>query len=638
LAAEVVALRRQLELVEASPGWRVILWYRQALRRAQWKHPRTYRIWAKAADWLIRTIRRQPAPAPIPPRGPLPGPDDLLYEDWIRLAEPSGAELERQRAEWEQFGYRPLISVVLPVYSVPLEVLQECVRSVEAQTYPNWELCVAHGLPDDTEARSYLGQAAAGDSRIRLRLLDGNAGISGNTNEALGMARGEYVAFVDHDDALAPFALFEVVRFLNQRPELDFIYSDSDYLSVDGARRYLPFFKPAWSPNLLLAVNYITHLSVVRRSVALELGGCRSECDGAQDLDFTLRLARRGARIGHIPKILYHWRPTASSAASSMEAKPYVPSAQLRCVGEHLGALGRRATPRTLGKGVVWLEWDPQHRPEVSILLVQDAARGRGRGLLRRWKKPPEGVREVIALGWGTTRTGNGSRIRAVEVEAGESLAEALNRVVREASAPVVLFLDAELEGEPGWLEELTGPFEDPAIAVVGAKLLDRRTGRLRHAGIVFNPDGEARNLFEGMVEGFAEPFGGDSWYRDVLAVSGACMAVRREAFLEAGGFESQPAYPRLDIDLCLRLRTKLEMDVLCNPRARLWQWRAAVLERWIGEPAPESARRHFQALFPEGDPFFNPNLVQESGGLRLRAPLGREIHDAREAAGMAGG
>ncbi|MGZ3459173.1 MAG: glycosyltransferase family 2 protein, partial [Archangium sp.] len=235
------------------------------------------------------------------------------YRAWIARNEPDAAGLAAQRDEQAGFAHRPLISILTPVYNTPADVLREMIRSVREQTYPNWELCLVDGHSQQAHVREILHDAAR-DERIRIRLLTQNLGISGNTNEALAMARGEFIALLDHDDTLAPFALYEVVKRLNAEPETDVLYSDEDRVDADGTRHTF-FFKPDWSPDLLQSFMYTGHLTVYRRSLVEELGGFRSEFDLSQDYDLALRLTERTEAIAHIPKVLYHWRTLQGSAA-----------------------------------------------------------------------------------------------------------------------------------------------------------------------------------------------------------------------------------------------------------------------------------------------------------------------------------
>ncbi len=616
LKGEIRLLREELQSLYSSPAWRLVSVYRRWLRRTEERWPGVYRLYASLANrFALRFVDAQPAA----------GTDSTitaLYHEWIQETEPSAIELELQREHASQLPYQPLISVLLPVFRVPLWVLRAAVDSVCSQTYPNWELCLAHGDPDDAEARDYLLRLSRSEPRITVRLLDSNLGISGNTNAALSMATGEFVALLDHDDTLAPFALFEVACFLNGRRELNFIYSDSDMLDDGGQCRFRPYFKPGWSRNLILSVNYVTHLCVIRSQIAREVGGFRPEFDGAQDWDFFLRVAADGSRVAHIAKVLYHWRRGPTSVASlGFTVKPYAAEAQMRTLASHFAAEGKAVEPSLVRTDTVHLRWASEEKLSVSVVIVSAGFSARAALLAERLaRRAGPDLLEIVVPVRGRA-PGTSSRVGVVEIEESQSTAEALNRAAAKCRGDVIVFLDQTVTCPEGWLKEITGPLQDRATGAVGAKLLDSRSSRIRHAGIVFNSDGEARNLFSGMEEGGEEPFGSDRWSRDVLAVSGACFSVRRDVFLRVGGFHAVPLYPRLDIDLCLRLRLEEGLGIVSNPYARMTQNGPALLESWLSRGAEQQGRERFEALFPDGDPFFNPNLEQTEGSIQFRTP-----------------
>ncbi len=256
--------------------------------------------------------------------------DTPQYHRWIKKHEPSPRELARQRTTI--LARRPLISVVVPAYNTPERFFSEMIESVRTQTYPHWELCIADG---GSSASHHPGA----DNRIRLQHLDENRGIAGNTNAALAMATGDYVAFLDHDDVLAPFALHALAEAINRHPDADFFYSDEDKLDESG-QRVDPCFKPGWSPDLLRHHNYICHLVVLKRSLLERLGGIRPGFDGAQDYELVLRASEKAEQIVHIPLVLYHWRLHPQSTAQNTASKQYLVDAGKRALEEHLHRIG----------------------------------------------------------------------------------------------------------------------------------------------------------------------------------------------------------------------------------------------------------------------------------------------------------
>ncbi len=262
------------------------------------------------------------------------------YRDWQQRHEPGPAELDAQRRH--VCAETPRISIVVPVYDTPQGFLEEMIESVLAQTYSNWELLLADGASRASWVRPTLERYAARDSRIKARFLNENGGISRNTNAALPDATGDFIGFLDHDDALAPFALFELAAAINREPDADLIYSDEDLLDPHG-QRWHPRFKPDWSPETLLGSNYVLHFLVIRSKLLNELGGLRPEFDGSQDHDLALRAGERTCRVVHIPKVLYHWRQHSNSTALNPASKSYAVAAGHRAVREALARRGVEA-------------------------------------------------------------------------------------------------------------------------------------------------------------------------------------------------------------------------------------------------------------------------------------------------------
>ena len=263
------------------------------------------------------------------------------YKDWILKNEPRKEQLAIQRAKANNFDNKPLISLVMPVWNTPKKILNETISSVLQQTYENLELCIADGN-SNRKTQKILSTWAKKDRRIKVKFLDGNRGIAVNSNEALTLAHGEYVAFLDHDDLLAPFALFEVVNRLQSDTNVDLFYSDEDKTNQTG-QRFEPFFKPDFNPDYLRSVNYMPHFLTVRKSLGDEIGWFQEGYDGAQDYDLILRLVEKARTIAHIPMILYHWRVWTNSTSGSAEAKPYANVSGKKALQEHFNRVGLSA-------------------------------------------------------------------------------------------------------------------------------------------------------------------------------------------------------------------------------------------------------------------------------------------------------
>jgi GT2 family glycosyltransferase len=557
--------------------------------------------WVIRARWRRRSRRRvMERGAPANPR--------------IR-GMPSGAELRRQ----------PLVSVVTPVYDTDPRWLRRAVESVRAQTYPHWQLCICDDGSTDDATRRALAQLA-GDPSIRLVRNDANSGISAASNRALELAEGEFVAFLDHDDELAPDALLECVWVLTEQPETDVVYTDEDKVDRRGwhSKR---FHKPDWSPELFRGVMYVGHLLVVRRSLVDEVGGFDPAFDGVQDYELMLRLSERTQRIQHVPRILYHWRKLPGSVASSTDAKPGIPALQAAAVNAHLArcSVEAEAQPHpTLPHRVVM---HPKRRaawPSVDVVIpTKDAPDHIGRCLDSLYGLTAYPNFQVYVVDNGTTdpdalRAIHGSGANAVPFDGEFNFSRAVNHGVAAGSGDFVLLLNNDTEVvRPDWLEALVWPAELPDVGAVGPLLLypDRT---VQHAGVVLGIRGTADHLMRGYppdADGYA---GSLACTREVSAVTGACLLVRRELYEELGGLDAHFAIHYQDVDLCLRIRRR-GLRNLFTPRSVLIHHesasrgaqydhldRALLLDRWADTIA-------------RGDPYYNPWLSLGGSDYRVR-------------------
>ena len=280
------------------------------------------------------------------------------YDIWIALNEPSAYELELQRKI--KFPNMPKFSIVVPLYNTPREYLHDMIESVLNQSYENWELCLADGKSENHEEIMQIVQSFCND-KIKYVLCEENKGISGNTNQAISLATGDYIAFVDHDDTIAPFALFEIANCINHSSSVDFIYSDDDRITTTHGKRANPCFKPDFSIDRLRCCNYIGHLTVVKKSLMDEIGVLNSEYDGSQDYDFVLRATEKARRIEHIPKILYHWRMHENSVSLNENSKTYAFDAAKQAIAAHIKRVGFKAEVKD---GIITNSYKVEYRIE----------------------------------------------------------------------------------------------------------------------------------------------------------------------------------------------------------------------------------------------------------------------------------
>ena len=549
---------------------------------------------------------------------PVPSPISMNYAEWILEREPSEIQLLEQRKKVKNFSYRPKISIILPIFNTPLPFLTDLVRSVTAQTYDNWELCIANGSPENAPLIDELERYAKTDTHIRVLHLDRNYGISGNTNKALEMANGEFTALLDHDDTLAPFALFEIISLLQESPNLDMIYSDHDYLSTDGIKRLWPLFKPDWSPEIMYSANYITHLTVIRTSLIHQVGGFEPSTDGAQDWDLFFRVVNMTKRIAHIPKILYHWRETAQSTANNSNAKPYAAQVQLDVISNQLKRRGVTQVESFFDpKGGIHVRWSFP-REKVSIIIptrgVNNLLKNCISSILEKTAYPDY---EILIINNGSKKPHEfpyfeelsvNNRIKILHSDGDFNFSRVNNYAVSHASGKYILLLNNDIEVlNNDWLDEMVQWAGIPEIGAVGTKLL-RPNGLIQHAGIIVGMGGFAGHIYADQMENTSGIFGSTNWYRNLSAVTAACMMVRKEVYEEIGGLNEEFLLNGNDVEFGLRLN-RAGYRVLYNPFAILRHVESAT---HLGKIPPQDFKTsyiHYKNVLDAGDSFFNPNL-----------------------------
>jgi GT2 family glycosyltransferase len=463
---------------------------------------------------------------------------EAAYQGFLARHE---TEAPRTALTWE-----PLVSVIVPVFDAPEHFLAEALQSVLDQTYTHWELCAADGGPTGSPGSQMLAAFSARDSRIRVVPLDRNRGIAGNSNAALGEARGEFVAFLDQDDLLATSSLGALVARLERERDLDLVYSDKDNVTPWG-ERYAPYFKPDWSPELFLSSNFVTHLCLVRRLLVDAAGGFDASMDGAQDWDLLLRVTEKTDRIAHVPRVLHHWRSLATSCASSFDAKPYAREAQRRTVQAHLDRRGVSGRVEVGRDGLVRIIPTASRHPPLSVVA---------RGL--------SAVPGAGAYG---------------DVEIVTDAAQ--------AAGELLLFWDPGTKpvAHDTWLKEMAFWAMQPGIGAVGP-LVRGPDGRIAEAGLAV-ADGRVLRLFAGADERRWTPLGLPTWYRNVLAPARGALMTRRDVFQRLGGMGADA------LDYALRAH-RAGLRNLVVPTA-LMQGEHSL------EPLP--------APGIDSDPCFNPNL-----------------------------
>lgn len=453
------------------------------------------------------------------------------YQEWILLNEPDEAELDAQRTASEKLAYKPLISIVTPVFNPPNDVLEELIESVLEQTYPHFELYLGN-FGDSQDTKDLIAKYVKLDKRVKTHDFADNIGIAGNSNQILERVTGEFIALLDHDDTLSHDALYENAVMLNDKP-YDFLYSDKDKIDEAG-HRFEPLFKPQLSPEMLLNINYLTHLNVMRTSIVRDIGGWDSETDGAQDWDLFLRVVAAAKHVGHVPKILYHWRVIATSTAMSIETKPYALAGQRRAIDKYL-QLQDISAQAYHDKTELFIKWDGDQLDRSPLIFVHYSSLANTARLIRQVGKVAEAPEYAILF--------EGSDAEAAKIQAytGSDVVayvpDTFTKVFaayikkRKAAERTVLFMrdDVRLPRQTAWYENLTGWLLIKQVGAVSGRLVDRHDLIIDSAGVI-TPSQDYYPLFYKFPRFYQSYLGNAEWVRNVSMISNQFSATRLSA------------------------------------------------------------------------------------------------------------
>ncbi len=561
-------------------------------------------------------------------------PEEVPYGPWYEAYAPKEETLQKQREH--TFAYAPLISIAVPAYKTPPVFLREMIGSLLSQTYANWELCIANGSPQDEEMRRILDENEAKDQRIRVVTLKENLGIAENTNAALSMARGEFVGLLDHDDLLAPNALYEIVSALSKDETIDAVYTDEDKVTMNLDEHFQPHLKPDFNLDLLRSNNYICHFFAVRHSVMEKAGGFRKEFDGAQDHDFIFRCVENSRKVGHIPEILYHWRTHKASTADNPASKMYAYEAGKRAVESHLERVGTKGrVSHTPDFGFFRVQYPVQGHPKISIIIPNKDEKETLQTCLKSIREKTDYDNyEIIIIENNSTsdeifqyykELSKDPLIRLLRWKKEFNYSAINNYGVRAADGDYVLFLNNDVKViTKGWLKEMLGVCQRREVGAVGVKLI-YPDNTIQHAGCVVGMGGIAGHMFTDMPSGRSGYLHKASILQDMSAVTAACMMMKKSVFKEAGGFTEELAVAFNDVDLCLKVNQGGHL-VVYDPYVQLYHMESKSRGKEDSKDKVvrfqdeiEYMRSHWIKILKEGDPYYNKNLSLTKWNYSLR-------------------
>lgn len=551
-------------------------------------------------------------------------PEEVPYGPWYQIYQPSQEVLAKQRMKkWKQ---APKISVAVPAFMTPELFLRQMIESMLAQTYSNWELCIANGSPDDEKMEKVLKEYTAKDSRVICKTLTDNRGIAENTNAAFSMASGDFIGLLDHDDILAPNALYEIAMAIGSNEDIDVVYTDEDKVTMDLSEYFQPHLKPDFSLDLLRSNNYICHFFVVKRELMEKAGGFRKEFDGAQDYDFIFRCTEKAQNIVHVPEILYHWRTHKASTADNPASKMYAFEAGKRAIEAHLERCKTSGTvSHTKDLGFYRVEYPVIGRPLVSIIIPNKDEKETLEKCLKSIRRHTayDNLEIIIAENNSTTEMifeyykelEQLPDCKVITWKGEFNYSSINNFAVSHCKGQYLLFLNNDIEViTPNWLEEMLGNCQRKEVGVVGAKLY-YPDDTIQHAGCVVGMGGIAGHMFVDMPKERSGYLHKASIQQDMSAVTAACMMIERQLFEDVEGFTEALSVAFNDVDLCLKIRTAGYL-VVYDPYVQLYHYESKSrgkednkekVKRFQEEI--EYIRCQWEDILKKGDPYYNKNL-----------------------------
>jgi glycosyltransferase involved in cell wall biosynthesis len=571
--------------------------------------------------------------------GPTPGYNS--YAEWLSRNEaPEEIDSDYLGRQIASMKNPPVISVVTPVFNTKAEWLREAIDSVRNQIYPHWELCIADDASTAPHVRPILQEYQQKDSRIKVAYRDSTGHISQASNSALALATGDFVALLDHDDLLAPHALYHIAARLQSEPEAMILYSDEDKIAEDGTRTE-PHFKSDWNPDLFFSQNYICHLCVLRRSLLEKIAGFRTGVEGSQDHDLLLRCLPHVSheQILHIPRVLYHWRIHPQSTALSAGGKTYTTDAALKALEDYLDQHGPQGirVEEGLVANTYRVRWPiPAAQPLVSLLIPTRDRRELTEAAVTSIREKSDYQNfEILILDNGSTDPSTleyfkkiqkkDSRVRVLPYDRPFNYSAINNYGASQARGDLIALINNDIEViSPGWLSEMISHALRPEIGCVGAKLY-YSNDTLQHAGVIVGLGGVAGHSHKYFLRGSIGYFRRLILIQNLSAVTAACLVIRKSVFHEVGGLDEKNLTVAFnDVDLCLKVREAGYRN-LWTPYAELYHHESVSRGH---EDTPEKVKRfqseihHMKEKWGDKllwDPFYNENLTRDREDFSLR-------------------
>lgn len=540
----------------------------------------------------------------------------------------------RKKESATTFDKNVKFSIVVPLYNTPIKFLREMIKSVQNQTYANWQLCLADG---SDEKHSYVGKYVTkiSDNRICYKKLSQNKGIADNTNECIAMANGDFIALFDHDDLLHPSALFEMAKAAENGA--DFVYTDEVTFVGKPTNITVYNYKPDYSPDTLRSYNYICHFTAFSKELFDKVGGFNREYDGSQDYDLILRLTEQAKNIVHIPKVLYFWRSHKASVASDVSAKPYVVDSAKRALAAHIERLGLSGRVEDAIVPTTYkMQYDIVGEPLVSIVIPnKDHTDDLEKCLSSVYEKSTYKNFEVIVVENNSTEKetfeyyaqaqSKYENLKVIIWESGFNYSAINNFAVEKTSGEYILLLNNDIEVlTPDWIEQMLMFAQRKDVGAVGCKLYyDDDT--IQHAGVIVGLGGVAGHSHKYFAKENPGYMARASIAQNLSACTAACLLIRKDVYEEVGGLDEGYAVAFNDVDFCMKIR-RAGYLIVFTPFAEFYHYES---KSRGDEDTPEKRARFNSEVFrfqerwekelKAGDPYYNPNLTLDSEDFALR-------------------